>query len=346
MNTNDSCRIKVDPSQLLQYLEQYLEEHKDDPRPEKFSTSSFIVINTDDIDSQIKADEKVLEGFSAEIVAGFLNLGKSDGWPEGIGGAGAMFISYILKKYTRENRDELGIHAPLLEELFQILQETRTSDTESTEGLPKNRRFVYDGNVTGWYEHTVTRMVGNLGSTYNPKNAFFEILINSQGDHQSDLCRPFAITIHANVEVLNQRRQTLASYAKAPQFIAQKFFYSDDLWKSDFFLEKYQDKMGPNSTRMLQGLSFLETVTLKSQTVGNCWMKQAMRSLLVGIYLELLTFQTDKTVQEVWEQALKLYLDIQKRAGIPYIEELLKKCETTPQMYQSAMQAIAYRKTL
>ncbi len=67
-------------------------------------------------------------------------------------------------------------------------------------------------------------MIGPLGSTYDVRKPFFEVLINSMNINGNEFCSPFFVTIHANGEELEKRRQALASYKMAPSIIAHPVF--------------------------------------------------------------------------------------------------------------------------
>ncbi len=299
-------------------------------------------------------DEQLIQQFSKNIIGGFLNLGESDGWPEGHDNkVGAAFTRFILKKYYAEGKSQLGKYKPVFEKAIEAFRETGQMivspfSREVEDGhRPKNNRVAYDCAVTGWQKHTVCRMVGNIASQYGPTKPFFEILVNSQRTSYNDpACQPFYITIHNNEGGLDKRRQLLASLETAPSLLVHPIFYSDDLVKPEKFLETYKDKIGPNSTRILKGLAFLQDTTIKAQTVGNCWIKQPIRCLLATLYLELLSTETKLTPKETWDMAKSLYLCVQRATAIPYIESMLQKEKVSPQMLKSAKIALEKRKAL
>lgn len=322
--------------------------HSDELFGQAFDISSFVQPST------LSMDECLIQESSKNIIGGFLNLGESDGWPEGHDNrVGAAFTRFILKKYYADAKGQLGKYQPVFEKAIEAFRETGRMVVSSLSReiedahRPKTNRVAYDCAVTGWQKHAVCRMVGNIASTYGPTKPFFEILINSQRTSADDpKCQPFYITIHNNETDLDQRRQLLASLKTAPSVLVHSMFYSDDLLKPEDFLEKYQHKIGPNSTRILKGLTFLQNTTINAQTVGNCWIKQPMRCLLATLYLELLSVETELTPEETWDMAKKLYLCIQRATAIPYIQNMLANESTTPIMLESAKLALEKRKAL
>lgn len=319
-----------------------------------FSKPIFVPFGVDSVELQDEVDKKLIQEHSQHIIGGFLNLGSEHGWPEGHDNRlGAAFTKLILKKYYEDGKDRLGKYKPVFENALKAFSETgklvTTPFTKEIEDAhrPKTSRVAYDCGVTGWQKHAICRMVGNLASQYGSSKPFFEILVNSQRTSMSEVnCNPFFITIHNNETDLDKRRQTLASLKQAPSIIVHSIFYSDDFLKPEEFLEKYQDKIGPNSTRILKGLAYLQSTTIKAQTVGNCWIKQPMRCLLATLYLELLSLETDLTPEETWSMAKEFYLCIQRATAIPYVESLLQKESISKEMLQSATEALEFRKSL
>jgi len=53
------------------------------------------------------------------------------------------------------------------------------------------------------------------------------------------------------------------------------------------------------------------------------------RCLLVSLYLEIFTECKELTPEGAWEKTIYFYKDIQKKAGIPIIDELLDEIKVT-----------------
>jgi hypothetical protein len=286
-------------------------------------------------------DQCTVETHSLRVIAGFLNLGKSQGWTEGGDPrVGSSFIRLILNKYKDTSRDESGI----IEKTLRAFKNTSLDSDDSH--LPKNSRTNYDEGVSRWRGHAVGRLVGNLASNYAPSKPFFEVLVNSQVVSGSSTCHPFHVSVHANQTVLEQRRDNLRAYEDLPDEIARPVFYSKTLVAPDKFLKDNLDKMGKNGTRILEALNFLQNKEMQGQTVGNCWLKQPLRCLLASLFIDLSDEKKDLSFERVWGETILLYKDIQKKAGIPLIENLLKTEKIDPSMRQSALRELERRKSL
>ena len=297
-------------------------------------------------------DRTIIGHFANDVISGFLNLAKGYGWSEGSDPRiGAAFTRFMVKEYFQKaslSEIENAIIKRVLDTFENVGNfEKSPFSNEPDEGhRPNTSRVRYDAEIYGWQKHAITRMVGNVASSYNPKFPFFEILINSaRSSSESEACKPFFITIHGNEKELDQRRVKLASMKMFPAQLAHFTFYSNCLKDPEKFLLTTKLKIGPNSMRILEGLIYLQNKELKAQSVGNCWIKQPMRSLLVGLYLEVLSVKKELTPDGAWKEAVGMYKDIQKKAGIPIIEELLTEIKLTPDMKDSASRALEYRRT-
>jgi hypothetical protein len=222
--------------------------------------------------------------------------------------------------------------------------------SESNQGgyeYPTRSRVCFDFSVSGWQKHEIGRLVGNLGSTYDPSKPFFEILINSARHSADDRsCTPFCISIHPNKEEIEKRRKLLQSLKIVPGEQAHFSFYPTYLKQPDAFLKEYQAKLGPHATRLLQALQFLQEVTINAQSAGNCWIKQPMRGLLAVLYIELITNRTELSPKEAWAEATKLYKRIQQDVAIPFVESLLTQIHMSSNMQLAAMRALKRQKNL
>ena len=130
----------------------------------------------------------------------------------------------------------------------------------------------------------------------------------------------------------------------APAELAHYSFYASYLKKPKEFLQENQERLGPNSTRILNGLIYLQDVEVNMQRSGNCWIKQPMRCFLVNLYVELLTHRKELSFEQAWKQAKELYKHVQKAVAIPYVTELLEKECVTPAMKESAFRELEVAK--
>jgi len=310
-------------------------------------------LSGDEIKINLQRDKSLLINYSEAVISGYLNLKESDGWKEGSDHRiGVAFSRYILGRYLLEEKQNLGCNEQILTNVIhsfsdigdinQILPYLNHASVH-----PQNSRACYDPTATGWKVHTVSRMVGSLGSTYDPSKPAFEILVNSARTSLDDpLCQPFYITVYKNEKELEERRKLLASLNKASEANALGSYYSIFHQTAGMYLKENQSRLGPNSTHLLKGLEFLENTTIAAQKTGNCWIKQPMRCLLTSIYIETLTERSDLTPQEAWEASKTLYKSIQKIAAIPCIQDLMGCSPMTKTMRQSALQGIEKQKNL
>lgn len=300
---------------------------------------------------QIDALEWGLAREKQKIISGFLNLGESHGWVSGSTPIlGQSFSRYLLVNYFKKNYCNLNRSA--LEKLLESFQIAHILAGSANYGRvnpkathrPKNGRVCYDAHVQGWKGHLIGRLVGNLASEYGATKPCFEIIVNSQRS-RLDICRPFTISIHVNEAEILKRRQGLLGLEQAPQEIAYPLFYSSSLVRPEDFLARYQDKIGPNSKRILDGLIFMEKIEMPAQSVGNCWMKQPMRTLLASLYLEIYSERKELTPDQAWTEAKKIYKEMQVNI-LDFIGGLINKTEMTPEMERHAREAFERRKSL
>lgn len=287
------------------------------------------------------------ENYSEKLIAGFLNLNEEDGWKlAGDPAAAEMFIRHcILKHYEKLSKDEkkpeTEFAMKILRNAFQglpsKLNEFNQIKTELDPCSPQFTRVIQDINVQGWNNHKVGRLVGNLGSTYSPTKPFFEVIVNS------DTIHPFKVSVHPNEEALNARRKILLGMKKTPREIALPIYFSSTLDKPQEFLTKHEKQLGPNSKRMIQGLCYLETVEMREQRTGNCWMKQPLRNFLAALYLEIISANDKITPENAWKEAKQLYKDVQKH-GLSIVEKLLSKLPNSDLKVLLAWKAVEKRR--
>lgn len=295
-------------------------------------------------------DRIVIHQFAEALVGGFLNLGERQGWPEGGDPrVGAAFTRCMVQEYFEKGEHSTKTRTILQNVLASFsnigdFNETSLRKEPENGHRPTTNRVRYDAAVTGWQKHAITRMVGNLGSKYEPRLPFFEILVNSaRSSVEKETSQPFAITIHDNEKMLDARRSKLSALAMCPASVAHFTFYDSLLNTPEKFQETTKLKIGPNAKRFLEGLMYLQNVELKTQYVGNCWIKQPMRCLLVSLYIEIFTECKELTPKEAWAMTVHLYKDIQKEAGIPIIEELLEDAKIGGMKHTYASAAIEQR---
>jgi len=302
----------------------------------------------------IAQDYTVLTTFKKNIIEGYLNLSKAQGWHEGHDPrVGIAFVRYILVHYFTQQKEQLGLDHTVLERTTKAFTSSKPllsallQEKKPKKNHPKLSRLRYDLSVFGWQNHGISRLVGNLGTTYKRTAPFFEILINSSRDFEEETtCKPFFVSVFNNESQTDERQKELRNYTTVPGVLARFTFYSRRLQKPEDFLKQHQKKLGPNSTRLLKSLSFLQKVTINAQKVGNCWIKQPMRALLVTIFVETITHRIDLTPKQAWESAKTLYKDIQKKEAIPLVESFLDQINVTETMKKAALESIKHQKKL
>lgn len=214
-------------------------------------------INLDKIGEQFNCHNEplLLRQHSKTVIEGYLNLGKADGWKEEGGpySLGVAFTCFIAKQYFAKKVESLGVNKIIFEKVIEGLCEENH--------LPSKSRVCYDSSVRGWQKHAVSRLVGNVCSAYDPSKPSFEILINSaRNSANNEHCQPFFISIHQNGKELEMRRKLLASQEMISGETASFNFYPLSVKKPEDFLKENQERLGPNSTRLLQGLIYLKQV--------------------------------------------------------------------------------------
>ncbi len=309
--------------------------------------------NTDLSLNQMR-DRKLISENSKDVISGYLNLRSEDGWKEGSDPRiGAAFTRFILVNYFNQGKKLLGSNEPILEKAIETFRDIGSFGHHSLlmsyeEGhRPRTNRVCYDQAIQGWQKHAISRMVGNLASTYDPSKPFFEILVNSaRPSNDEPLCQPFFISIHENEKDLDKRRLSLALQVNAPSNLAHFQFYATQLKNPETYLKENQDRLGPNSTRLLKGLDFLQKKTISAQKTGNCWIKQPMRCLLASLYLEFFSQCKEWSPEKAWEEATDVYKRIQRTVAIPHVEALISQTGMTSQMKEAALRGIETQKNL
>ncbi len=183
------------------------------------------------------------------------------------------------------------------------------SELNKQDGLC-NPRASIDSTVTGWGDHGITRLIGNVSLQYNEKGPFFEVLINSARDSQGT-CFPFSGCVLANRESAEIRWKVLKLEDSGTASVANDVYYSSFLTSPSTFIQEYTCQLGKapgsNSMRILKGLEHASNKRMKGQTIGNCWIKQTKRCVLLSFYLEILTQRPEFNNEQAWRLAKKLY---------------------------------------
>lgn len=326
-----------------------------------FGDDFSIVIDkvTPSADCPISYERVLIESEAEQVIVGFLNLDDSEGWKVLGNDArlGAAFVRCILSDYcksisdsetaTEEEKEILDRTLECFENIGSLFSSPFFKKQPEDGHRPKTNRVRYDEGVSGWKDHAVCRMVGNIASKYNSGLPFFEILVNSaRSAPNKKISRPFYVTVHRDEKVLDHRRSELAAVRMLPSSLAHFTYYSSSLQDPETFMENSSLKFGSNAKRLINGLTFLNEVQLYAQKTGNCWIKQPMRCLLAGLYLEIFSLKKDFSPSEAWEMAKLTYKDIQKKSGIPLIRELLDSIEVTESQREIAERAIKHRLSL
>lgn len=288
-------------------------------------------------------DFEYLIRYKEDVISGYLNLGQAEGWPEGATHElGASFTRYILFKFLLQHHADAVHDKVIIRAALKAFGSTWVQQDPAP--YPRESRVRCDVSISGWQHHSVSRLVGNVGSAYNPSKPFFEILINSaRGSSEEKTCHPFCVSIYKNREAIEERRRILFAMRQLPSSTAHPMFYSCSLWKPASCLGSCQDKLGPISSRLLKALIFLENVELPTQTVGNCWIKQPMRSLLAVLYLEIITHHPSLSFAMAWERALDLYQHIQGKIAIPLIKDLIAQSNAALDLKKQALAVLDVR---
>lgn len=321
---------------------------KENVDPQNASNEKFIA----GIKTLQAFDENAIRKCKAAIIAGYLNLGEADGWTEGHDNRiGASFTRNMLIKHYIDHENALGDNKQIFEKVIRAFLKvgavTSVAVTASIQVMPTKNRACYDPSVMGWKGHAVTRVIGNLGSVYDVTKPFFEILINSaRTSIDNPICQPFFISVFKNGEELEKRRKLLASFTLLPASLATDSYYAKYLKKPGDFLKENQSHLGPNSTRILKGLQFLENTQVNAQKVGNCWIKQPIRCALASMFLEISSANLALTPEQAWTEAKGLYKQMQKTTAIPTVKKFIGSVPTTSQMRTTAAREIERMKKL
>lgn len=242
------------------------------------------------------------------IIAGFLSIGKKDGWNQEEGGPhqlGFRFTRYMFGRFCLENADRLNEYNDILKNAFSAF----SPEGQKSDNL--HPRTQIDGMVKGWYKHSVARIVGSIGSKQTQNGPFFEILINSARTSENKFCFPFKVLIFANKDEAIARSKCLSKLDQINSSLAYPQYYQTSHDSPEEFQIRYQKEHnkapGPNALRILEGLKFLTLRKMKAQTVGNCWMKQNKRQVLITLFIETLTLRPEFSVNQAWTISLKLY---------------------------------------
>lgn len=260
-------------------------------------------------DKDFQADWEVVSNNKNNVIAGFLSIGNKDGWKFSEGGPhelGFRFTRYMFKKFCIERASNFVDYKDIFDHALEAFASAAQRDAALTP------RASIDATVTGWYQHSVSRIVGFLGMAIRQNGPYFEILINSAKTSQDDPgCYPFKTLVLANNEEAKKRWESVRKLDKISSPIAYPAFYHSPYQSPEAFLSSFRQAHGkdpgPNSLRMLEGLQYLSLKKMKAQTIGNCWMKQNKRQVLVLLFVETLTRRPELSVADVWKLSHTLY---------------------------------------
>lgn len=282
------------------------------------SSNGYISDNSDDyisedswMDEEAISDHEFILNNKDACVAGYLSIGNDDGLEAKEGNTaelGFRFVRYMYRKFLVDKRDSLNEYQDIIEKVERCYSPSANLG-KSLDTFP---RSWIDSSVTGWLGHAVTRITGSVCSTFREDGPFFEVLINSaKTSRNSDNCYPFSVSIYITKESAINRSAFLQKVKLLSDINAYPHFYSSDLIKPAQFMQWYKSKtgkdVGPNSKRILQALEFLDIKKMKAQTIGNCWLKQPKRSVLIHLFLQTVTERPELTIGASWKVAHKLY---------------------------------------
>ncbi len=260
-------------------------------------------------DKDFQTDWEAVSNSKNNVIAGFLSIGAKDGWQFQEGAPhelGLRFTRYMFKKFYLERSANFIDYKDIFDNALEAFSSAAQRNAEMAP------RASVDGTVTGWYQHSVSRIVGFLGMASRQNGPYFEILINSAKTSMDDPhCYPFKALVLADNDEAKRRWETLSKMDKISSSIAYPKFYHTHYASPDAFLARYRKAHGkdpgPNSLRMLEGLQYLALKKMKAQTTGNCWMKQNKRQVLVLLFIETLTRRPELSVAGAWKLSHTLY---------------------------------------
>lgn len=262
------------------------------------------------MDKEAMADLKAITNKKDNVVAGFLGIGKKEvkTLEEGQTALlGMQFTRYMLRKFFHENVASLSDYTDVLTRTIKVYSPSALQGAKADE-MP---RIYLDGNSVGWQKHMVTRLVGHVGSQYSSEGPFFEVIVNSAMNFESDKCFPFDVSILLNAAAAKKRADSLAEINQFSREIGYEVTYADNLLAPGPFINKYTQEHrkspGPNAMRLLEGLQLINCLELNAQKIGNCWIKQPKRSVFIALFVEMLTHRKELTTKEVLTQSKCLY---------------------------------------
>lgn len=265
--------------------------------------------------NEIEEDLSHISNNKNEVIAGFLAIGEKDGWKVlnegGTHEMGLRFTRYMFRKFCSENATRLGEYKEILDSANRAFYSKATLAEDDEGGI--HSRVIVDATISGWKKHCVTRIISLVGTKPNKNGPFAEVLINSaRSSRQNPYCYPFHVSILPNGAKAEARWKQLKNVSKINAEIANEAFYHSenyqtiDLFKKDFRVAHAKDP-GENSLRLLNGLEFLSSMRMKAQTIGNCWMKQTKREVLLLLFIQTLTHRSELEIKEAWNLSKSLY---------------------------------------
>ncbi|MCB1111263.1 MAG: hypothetical protein H7A37_06550 [Chlamydiales bacterium] len=261
------------------------------------------------------------ERFSA-AVAGFLSIGNKDGYLGEEGNThelGFRWVRFTFLKFA----DEQAVRFPdFTQSIKKAVRSFLPADVENT--LP---RSYLDMSISGfWHRHSAVRLHGTVTKEWNPNTPRFEVIIDSSGKPF-----PFYATVYDNWKDLEERVETLQLAKLSTSHEATNAIFHDrSLHSPEKYHERYQKiflkDLDIHSVRLLEGLDLLTKAKKKPQRIGNCWMKQVKRSVLVALFFELLTEHSELKPKACYEKAEFFYKEW-KKSVYSLVQENLERVD-------------------
>lgn len=242
-----------------------------------------------------------LKPHKEKLIEGFLEIGEEEGGSEGgCASVGAYFTRLTFRESLIKNKEAYSNDWDILTRVDSALHRK----------VSGNPRAYYDDGDYGWSGHVISRMIGYLTSSPQSNGPFFEVLINSQRiDKRNDQTFPFSIYILFDKDYADSRCNILRGSKKDSGMDAMRVYYDKQLYTPKKYMleEEKCQRLDPQTKQFLQGLDHLSKCKYEAQRIGNCWIKQPMLCILVGLYLELLTHRQYLSDEQCWQQAKTLY---------------------------------------
>lgn len=260
--------------------------------------------------TEVEKDWDVISGRKDNVIAGFLNIGIKDGWNQDEGEQhviGWSFTRFMFAAFCEAQSSALAEYRDIIERV-----KTAFLSKITQEGLDFPPRAFPDSSICGWARHSITYLMGYLGSKKSENGPFFEVVINSAKPEDSDYCFPFKVSVLLNKQEAIARKKQLRPAKEFADVVAYPLYFHSRNTKtiSEFktiYRMEYAKDPGKNAMRILNALEFLEGSQMQAQVIGNCWMKQNERLVLPLLFIEIVTHRPELSHEKCWELAISLY---------------------------------------